>query len=191
MVHENKLYIGVGQDPEHDNGVGHLWCIDLEKATKARGDVSPELPGTDRARKGGPIDKVGGGLALRGDEEAPTEDDTATTPLAAPVHPPPSWTALSTSPSRKASCTAWMPKRVRNTGSTTWRRRPGVRPYYVDGKVYLGNDKKKVLIFEHGKKKRLLAVHDMGSMVRMTPVATNGVLYIMTENRLYAIATKE
>jgi len=46
VVWENKLYIGVGQDPEHSKGVGHLWCIDLVKAldkgAKNKGnDVSP------------------------------------------------------------------------------------------------------------------------------------------------------
>src|SRR5262249_30887183 len=41
VVYENKVYIGVGQDPEHDEGVGHLWCIDLDKATQVGGDVSP------------------------------------------------------------------------------------------------------------------------------------------------------
>src|SRR5262245_21791824 len=39
VIHDNKVYIGVGQDPEHETGVGHLWCIDMKK----RGDVSPEL----------------------------------------------------------------------------------------------------------------------------------------------------
>jgi outer membrane protein assembly factor BamB len=33
------VYIAVGQDPEHGEGVGHLWCIDPTK----NGDVSPEL----------------------------------------------------------------------------------------------------------------------------------------------------
>ena len=32
-------YVAVGQDPEHGEGIGHLWCIDPTK----RGDVSPEL----------------------------------------------------------------------------------------------------------------------------------------------------
>ena len=36
---DDKLYIGTGQDPEHVDGVGHLWCIDLTKT----GDISPEL----------------------------------------------------------------------------------------------------------------------------------------------------
>ena len=60
-------------------------------------------------------------------------------------------------------------------------------PYTVDGKVYMGNDKKRVLIFEHSKTKKLIDTIEMGTMVRATPVVANGVLYIMTENKLYAI----
>ena len=45
-VYDNRLYIGVGQDPEHGEGVGHLWSIDLTRAVAlgARNkdhDVSP------------------------------------------------------------------------------------------------------------------------------------------------------
>ena len=39
VVHGGRVYVAVGQDPEHGEGVGHLWCIDPTK----RGDVSPEL----------------------------------------------------------------------------------------------------------------------------------------------------
>ena len=28
VIYNNKVYIGVGQDPEHGEGVGHLWAID-------------------------------------------------------------------------------------------------------------------------------------------------------------------
>jgi outer membrane protein assembly factor BamB len=46
VIHNGKLFIGTGQDPEHFSGVAHLWCIDLAKAVKFgkvnRGaDVSP------------------------------------------------------------------------------------------------------------------------------------------------------
>src|SRR5439155_4293841 len=27
VIYKNRVYIGVGQDPEHLPGVGHLWCI--------------------------------------------------------------------------------------------------------------------------------------------------------------------
>src|SRR5262249_3179337 len=33
-VHEGRVYIGTGQDPEHLDGVGHLWCIDLARAVE-------------------------------------------------------------------------------------------------------------------------------------------------------------
>ena len=39
MLFEGRVYVGVGEDPEHGEGVGHLWCIDPTK----RGDVSAEL----------------------------------------------------------------------------------------------------------------------------------------------------
>src|SRR5262245_34087416 len=31
VVYNNKVYIGTGQDPEHGEGVGQLWCIDPTK----------------------------------------------------------------------------------------------------------------------------------------------------------------
>ncbi|OHB78261.1 MAG: serine/threonine protein kinase [Planctomycetes bacterium RBG_16_64_10] len=39
VVYAGRVYVAVGQDPEHGEGNGHLWCIDPAK----RGDVSPEL----------------------------------------------------------------------------------------------------------------------------------------------------
>jgi outer membrane protein assembly factor BamB len=39
VVYEGLVYMAVGQDPEHGEGEGHLWCIDPTK----RGDISPQL----------------------------------------------------------------------------------------------------------------------------------------------------
>lgn len=36
VVYEGKVYVGVGQDPEHGEGVGHLWAIDAT----GEGDVT-------------------------------------------------------------------------------------------------------------------------------------------------------
>ena len=72
-----------------------------------------------------------------------------------------------------------------NTKSPLWSS-----PFWVDGKVYLGNDDKIVYVFAHGKEKKQLAANDMDSAVRATPTAVNGVLYLLTENKLYAIANK-
>ncbi|MFT5093739.1 MAG: hypothetical protein ACI93T_002569 [Porticoccaceae bacterium] len=39
VVYDGMVYVAVGQDPEHGEGVGHVWCIDPNK----RGDVSSTL----------------------------------------------------------------------------------------------------------------------------------------------------
>ena len=46
VIYKNLVYVAVGQDPEHGEGEGHLWCIDPTK----RGDVSPELAVLDSDR---------------------------------------------------------------------------------------------------------------------------------------------
>jgi outer membrane protein assembly factor BamB len=38
-IHKGLVYIAMGQDPEHGEGQGRVWCIDPTR----RGDVSPEL----------------------------------------------------------------------------------------------------------------------------------------------------
>lgn len=63
-------------------------------------------------------------------------------------------------------------------------------PYCVDGKVYFGDDGDKITVFEQGKKLNVLGEIDMGSKVRATPSVANGVLYVLTENKLYAIKGK-
>ena len=39
VVYDGLVFVAVGQDPEHGEGEGHVWCIDPTK----RGDVSPQL----------------------------------------------------------------------------------------------------------------------------------------------------
>ncbi|MCH8921912.1 MAG: PQQ-binding-like beta-propeller repeat protein, partial [Planctomycetes bacterium] len=39
VIYQGNVFVAVGQDPEHGEGVGRVWCIDPTK----RGDVSPEL----------------------------------------------------------------------------------------------------------------------------------------------------
>jgi outer membrane protein assembly factor BamB len=36
VIYDGMVYVAVGQDPEHGEGVGHLWCLDPNK----KGDVS-------------------------------------------------------------------------------------------------------------------------------------------------------
>jgi outer membrane protein assembly factor BamB len=41
VVYDNKIYVGVGQDPEHTTGIANFFCVAPKKAS--RGDVSKTL----------------------------------------------------------------------------------------------------------------------------------------------------
>ncbi|MEM7050319.1 MAG: PQQ-binding-like beta-propeller repeat protein [Acidobacteriota bacterium] len=60
-------------------------------------------------------------------------------------------------------------------------------PYVADGKVYLGDEDGDIAVLKAGKKMELLAEMNMGSAVYTTPVAKDGVLYVMSRNRLFAL----
>lgn len=63
-------------------------------------------------------------------------------------------------------------------------------PFVVDGKVLLGDEDGDVAVLKAGREKKLLSEINFGDTVYSTPVVSQGVLYIMTRARLYAIAAK-
>jgi outer membrane protein assembly factor BamB len=182
VIWEDKLYIGVGQDPEHNKGVGHLWCIDITRVPQnADKDVSPK----------------------KEDKELQTFDlkDPANKDSAAVWHfggftpkgprPYAFGRTLSTCAVHDGLCYAgeydgYLHCFDARTGQQLWEHRMNgdtwCSPSWVDGKVYIGNEAGEVLIFQHGKQKNLLATIDMDGLVRVTPVANNGVLYVAVEN---------
>jgi len=178
VVCDNKLYIGVGQDPEHDAGVGHLWCIDITR----QGNVSPV---DDNFDPRAPVNRNSalvwhyGGPAPEGADRDYVFGRTLST---CAIHDGLLYTAefggIVHCLDAQTGAKYW----EHNMRAKTWSS-----PHWVDGKVFIGNDKNKLLVFAHGKEKKLLAEIDMRGKVRATPVACNGVLYVMTENKLHAI----
>ncbi|HTY62648.1 MAG TPA: PQQ-binding-like beta-propeller repeat protein [Acidobacteriota bacterium] len=61
-------------------------------------------------------------------------------------------------------------------------------PLVADGKVYIGNEDGNLVVFQAGKELKKIAEINMGNAVYGTPVAANGVLYVMTRSTLYAIS---
>jgi outer membrane protein assembly factor BamB len=55
VVYDNKVYIAVGQDPEHTDGIGRLWCI----APTKKGDISDELVAGEKKNDEGKIEVTG------------------------------------------------------------------------------------------------------------------------------------
>lgn len=157
VFHDGKVYIGVGQDPEHGTGLGHLYCIDAS----GKGDVTTthrvwHLGNKDFGRTMSTV-SVADGLLYAAD-------------LAGNVYCIDSKTGK--------------PFWKHDLKSATWGS-----PMLVDGNVYIGNENGRVTIFKHGRQKEIVNSLDMGEPVRTTPSAANGVLYIATKSKLYALVS--
>ena len=59
-------------------------------------------------------------------------------------------------------------------------------PYVVDGKVFLGDEDGDVVVLRAGTEMEVLGEYNLGAAVYCTPVARDGVLYILTRNRIWA-----
>jgi outer membrane protein assembly factor BamB len=155
VFYDNKVFLCVGQDPEHGEGIGHLFAIDATKT----GDVTKtaalwHLGGEDFHRSISTC-AVADGLVYAAD-----------------------LSGFLYCIDMKTGKPHW----VHDTFSAIWGS-----PYVVDGKMMQGTEDGDVLVFEHGKTKKLIATNNMENSVYTTPVASNGVLYITNRRMLFAI----
>lgn len=196
VIYKDKLFIAVGQDPEHDTGVGHLYCIDITKVpTRADKDVSPTLatyePEFDEQINPDSAQVWHYGGPVTDDKPSPTDetyyfgrsmstcaimdDILYITELGGHVH------CLDANTGRLY----W----TENMFANTW-----ASPCVADGKVFVGNDDGIMYVFKHGKEMELLSEieHEDGTKLRTTPVAANGRLYYMSESptKLWVIESK-
>ena len=78
------------------------------------------------------------------------------------------------------------------TGKTLWTHdvlaAVWSSPTVIDGKVYLGDEDGDVIVFQTGREKKVLFETNMGSAVYTTPIAVDGVLYIVNREQLFALA---
>jgi outer membrane protein assembly factor BamB len=217
VVHNNRVFVGVGQDPEHSTGIANFYCIaptkkgDISKFLEAKeGDKIVEKPnpnscevwryGWDDTRKWAPRDyKFGRTMSTA----CIVDDIVYISELAGYLH------CLDA----KTGEMYWQ----YDTKQTIWGS-----PYFVDGKIFLATEGCDLFIFKHEKnpkkidgiaaamgapnmkearaiqkakrgeveKEYLLAKVEFPAPIRSTAIVANGVLYVMTENVLFAIKTK-
>jgi outer membrane protein assembly factor BamB len=177
VVYDSRVYTAVGQQPDNGPGVGHLWCVDLTRT----GDVSEEL------EKGKP--NPNSALAWHYGGAAPpgaARDWLFGRSI--------SGCAIHDGLLHVAEGDGLLHCLDARTGQKYWEEDFHVNvwasPLWVDGKVYLADDSGDVHIVAHGKEKKVLPAVDMGIGVKAPAVVANGVLYITTERRLFAIAKK-
>jgi outer membrane protein assembly factor BamB len=155
VIYDDKVYIGVGQDPEHGEGNGHFYAIDATKD----GDVTATAV-----------------VWHRGGEDFHRTISTA---------------AIADGIVYAADLSGFLYALDAKTGQLYWQHDTFAAiwgsPFVADGRVYLGDEDGDVVVLAAGKEKRLIAETNMGAAVLSTPVAKDGVLYVMSRNRLWAL----
>ena len=186
VVYENKVYIGVGQDPEFGPGVGHLWCVDLTKT----GDLSPVNDNFDpmapENQKSGLVWHYGGAYDDATADKEGRKYVFGRTIGSCAIHDGLLYVAEIAGFLHCIDAKTGQPYWVYDSKAEIWGS-----PSWVDGKVYLGTGDGDIHILAHGKTMKLAGKVEMNDgQIYSTPVVANGVLYVMTMKNLWAIANK-
>jgi outer membrane protein assembly factor BamB len=200
VVYDGLIYVGVGEDPEHGEGQGHLWCIDPTK----RGDVSPTLVfnSSDMTK---PIahKRKQAMVAAEGDVERDNPNSAAVwhyvgndpKEFETQMHRTCGTVAIKDNLLYIADFSGVLHCLDAKTGVAHWTHDmlavSWASALIADGKVYIGDEDGDITIFKHGvsDKINIIAEINLGSALYTTPVAANESIYIANRNRVYAIET--
>lgn len=179
---DNSVLLAVGQDPEHGEGVGHLYRIDATK----KGDVSPQIADGD-AWKDNPnsakIWEVGG----VDDEEGTITGEKngllfrrtiSTVAVADGLVYAPDLSGFLHCIDFKTGEKKW----VFDTFAAVWGS-----PMVVDGHVLMGDEDGEMVILKAGDKLVELETKTFNSSIYSTPTIANGTMFVSDRSRLYAI----
>lgn len=186
VFRDNSVVLGVGQDPEHGEGVGHIYRIDATKT----GDISPQISDGKDGWKDNPnsgqiwhyggedVDgkltgKKGDLLFRRTMSTVAIDDGLVYAPdLSGFVH-----------------CLDFA------TGKRYWEYDMFAAcwgsPMVVDGKVFIGNEDGMLIILQAGKEKKLLDEKTFNSSIYSTPTFANGKMFVSDRSQLYSIQVTE
>ena len=161
IVEREQLFVGTGHDPVLGFGEGRFLCLDLRGAS---GEVAESAI---RWEKGGGFQRSVSTACVSG-----------SLVFAADIF---------------GNVFCW----DRDSGEEHWRFDAGssvvASPTVIDGRLYVathgGNDGQ-VLVFHAGSRLKVLARLEVGRPILLTPIAANGVLYVASEQKLYAVSSQ-
>ncbi len=196
VIYDGLVYVGVGEDPEHGEGGGHLWCIDPTK----RGDVSPtqvfhvDDPKTPIAhRRLQAMIEKDGELERDNPNSAAVWHYVGNDPeeFEQTMHRTCGTVAIKDDLLFVADFSGLLHCIDAKTGQGYWTydmfAASWASPLIVGNKIYIGDEDGDIGIFEVSKEFNLIAEINMGSAVYTTPVVANDTLFIANRNRLFAI----
>lgn len=207
VIYDNLLYLAVGQDPEHGEGIGNMYCLN---PAGAEGDVSPTLV-IDKDGNPVPHRRLQALDADEGEKEIPNEKSIVvwhfdeldanndgeidyeeemhracgTATIKDDLLYIADFSGIVYCLDAKAADKDKKPTLywTYDMFSPAWGS-----PLVVDGKVYIGDEDGDLSIFEHSKEMKQINEIYMEDSIKSTPIVANNVLYIMTLNTLYAIS---
>jgi outer membrane protein assembly factor BamB len=178
VFHKDRVYIAVGQNPEHGDGPGHLWAIDATKS----GDVSEfvgEWDSVTRTKKNAQKNPNSARVWHYGDRDFSRSMSTV---------------AIEGGLLIAADLAGFLHCLDLDTGRLNWKHdmlaSVWSSPSIIDGKVYLGDEDGDVAVLKLDKVLQVIGEMNMGANVPSTAVAADGVLYVATSSRLIAIEHK-
>lgn len=205
VVYNDLVYLGVGQDPEHGEGIGHLWCIN----PKMRGDISAELA-VNRADPTKPIPhrRLQAVEADKGEMAVPNPnsgviwhysefdaDGNKKIDFEETMHRTCGTVVIKDDLLYLADFSGLFHCVDAASGKPYWTHDLFAACWgsalIVDGKVYVGDEEGKITVFKHDKVKEVLAENEMGNSVYTSPVVADDVLYIANKTHMFAITPDE
>ncbi len=202
-VYDGKVYVAVGQDPEHGEGVGHLWCIDPTK----EGNVSPTLAiGADGKeiphKRIQAVDEKAGEkvepnpnsavvwhyseVDSNGNGKVEFEETMHRTIGSCTIKDDILFVADFSGLLHCLDAKSGKPYWTYDMFAASWGS-----PLIVDGKVYMGDEDGDIAIFELSKEQNQIGEINMGNAIYSTPIVANNTLFIANKSTLFAIGKKE
>ena len=213
VIYDGLVYVAGGQDPEHGDGIGQLWCIDPTK----RGDVSPELAFNSSAPNK-PIapKRIKSVVPEEGDFARPNPNTAALwhytqrdsngdgqIDFEEEMHRSCGTVAIKDNVLYIADFSGLFHCLDAKTGKVHWvydmLAAAWGSPVIVEEKVYIGDEDGDVAIFRHSADPNVAMKDDdgdlvpfygelnMGNSVYSTPIVADNVLYISNRTHLFAI----
>jgi outer membrane protein assembly factor BamB len=193
VLHDGRVYIGPGQDAEHGDGPGCLYCIDPTKT----GDVSRELddgpgkgkPNPDSAAVWHTFGPFAGGVPGHNSKKNILEIRSdgylfGRTISSCTVHDRLVYAA---------DIAGFFFCFDARTGKPYWihdlKSQVYGQPLWADGRVLVATEDGDIWVFAHGKDKKQLAKVEGPQPVRPGLVFANQTLYVAGERTLFAIRT--
>ena len=185
VFHDGFVYLGVGQDPEHGEGVGHLYCID----PSGRGDVSPTLrdesgeivpnPNSKQVWEYGGEDADGSVTGSKG--ELIYRRTMSTVAVADGLVIAPDLSGFVHCLDAKTGKRQW----VYDMFAACWGS-----PTVADGKIFVGDEDGDLTVMELGREENVIEEKAFPSSVYSTPTIAHGKMFVSDRSRLYCFDLK-